>query len=419
MRANVVNLALALREYGLGDKPAAEVRQARLLNVVALAAGGFSALFTILYVALGPISFAKMYVFNIGCCSGYLLIVELNRRSTTLTAIWGCIVVTFIQLIGTSVILGTAAGSHFYFLAVPLVLALLVSDGDRLTLWSASCAALLTFAVMHNSDVKGLVDELPSVVRQVLQTANGACTVLLTLFVAFHFRNVMRRAEARLQRANQLSDNLLLSIFPSSIAERLKRSRDVVIAERHDNVTVIFADIVGFTARTAHMPPDQLIGELDQVFRKCDELAANHDIEKIKTIGDAYFAIAGLTPPDPDHALRMVKFALALRDLSTLLDKGIWPDLRFRVAIHSGPVIAGVIGRSKYAYDAWGETVNIASRLEGLCQPNEILISPATKAMIGNEVLFASPRQLDIRDVGSLEVYPVMALAGPSIHERH
>lgn len=127
-------------------------------------------------------------------------------------------------------------------------------------------------------------------------------------------------------------------------------SRDQIIAEQHENAVVIFADIVGFTARAKSLAAEDLVDKLDRIFSACDALADLRGIEKIKTIGDAYFAVAGLRSNDIDPIDRMMHFALDLNRLGSRM-KDVWPDLKFRIAVHNGPVVSGVIGKPRFAYD--------------------------------------------------------------------
>ena len=150
----------------------------------------------------------------------------------------------------------------------------------------------------------------------------------------------------------QKSENLLLNILPQSIAQRLKQSPET-IAEGFADVTVLFTDIVGFTQLSTEVPPEALVALLNQIFSAFDQLAEQHGLEKIKTIGDAYMAVCGLPDANPDHAQTSVRFALALHDS---IDKFNWEtghSLSLRIGLNSGPVVVGVIGLKKFIYDLW------------------------------------------------------------------
>jgi len=187
--------------------------------------------------------------------------------------------------------------------------------------------------------------------------------------------------ERLLEAEQRRSDSLLLNILPSGIAERLKAGEET-IADDCGAATVLFADLVGFTALSRQMPAKRLVGLLNDLYSRFDRLAEKHGVEKIKTIGDAYMAAAMAQGATARHAVSVANLALdmkeAFEDFRTIHDL----DLMIRIGIHSGPLVAGVIGERKFAYDLWGDTVNIASRMESQGLPDEIQISDATHALL-------------------------------------
>ena len=176
------------------------------------------------------------------------------------------------------------------------------------------------------------------------------------------------------ERALADSDRLLLNVLPEPVAQRLKRS-DEIIADRFAAVTVLFADLVGFTRLSERLDPAELVAVLDRVFAGWDGLAARHGVEKIKTIGDAYMVAAGLPTPRADHAEAIADMALAMGPELTRCAAQSGEELAVRIGIDTGPVVAGVIGRSKFIYDLWGDTVNTASRMESHGLPGAIQVS--------------------------------------------
>jgi adenylate cyclase len=170
------------------------------------------------------------------------------------------------------------------------------------------------------------------------------------------------------------SEKLLLNIMPEKIATRLKRN-EKNIADRFEKVSIIFIDIVGFTTYSKGTEPEEIVSALNDIFTRFDLLSIKHGLEKIKTIGDCYMAVAGLPEPNEKHALATAKFALEAKDL---MHNYVTPDghkLLFRIGIDTGPVVAGVIGESKFSYDLWGDAVNMASRMESTGLPNEIQVT--------------------------------------------
>jgi adenylate cyclase len=193
----------------------------------------------------------------------------------------------------------------------------------------------------------------------------------------------LEEANAELARERERADRLLNAILPRPIAEQLKASPRV-IAEWHPAVTVLFADLCGFTELAGRQEPQQLVALLDEIFATFDHLASAQGIEKIKTIGDAWMAAAGLPEPRSDHATAMAGLAVDLLNDFARLAARRGLAIRLRVGIHSGPVVAGVIGRDRFAYDLWGDTVNLASRMEAHGEPGRIHLSAATAALVGD-----------------------------------
>jgi guanylate cyclase len=207
-----------------------------------------------------------------------------------------------------------------------------------------------------------------------------------------------------LDKERERSERLLLNILPAPIAERLKASEDA-IAEHSDGVTVVFADIVGFTPLSASKSPQALVELLNRIFSEFDALADAHGLEKIKTIGDAYMAVAGLPEPWPDHAPRAARMALAMLDVTTRVAAETGEKLALRIGLHSGPVVAGVIGRRKFTYDLWGDTVNTASRMESHGVPGSIHCSEATATLLRGAFQLQARGAMEIKGKGEMRTF--------------
>ena len=179
------------------------------------------------------------------------------------------------------------------------------------------------------------------------------------------------------EREHALSERLLLNVLPEPVAQRLKR-HEGVIADRFEEATVLFADIADFTPMSAGLPPEEVVELLNAVFSDFDRLAEEHGLEKIKTIGDAYMVAGGIPTPRPDHCRAIAEMALAMVAITGLHGDGV----RLRVGIDTGPVVAGVIGRRKFIYDLWGDTVNTASRMESHGIPGEIQVTARVVAAL-------------------------------------
>ena len=200
------------------------------------------------------------------------------------------------------------------------------------------------------------------------------------------------------------SENLLLNILPGPVATRLKDGEQV-IADNFDSVSVLFADLVGFTTFSKQSSPKNLVILLNRIFTGFDEAAEMFDMEKIKTIGDAYMAAAGLPQPNETHAQSSVLFGKEmLRRLAKVRDEtGVQLDMR--IGIHSGPVTAGIIGKNKFIYDLWGDTVNVASRMESQGEPGRIQITNVTADMLDDEFPLEERGQLNVKGRGLMTTF--------------
>jgi adenylate cyclase len=211
----------------------------------------------------------------------------------------------------------------------------------------------------------------------------------------------LERANVELARERERSERLLHVVLPRAIAERLKAGPGV-IADVHPAVTVLFADMSGFTELTARSAPGDIVALLDEIFGCFDDLAAAHGVEKIKTIGDAWMAGAGLPEPRADHAVVMAALALDLMAGFEALAARRGLATRLRVGIHSGPVVAGVIGRDRYAYDVWGDTVNLASRMESHGEPGRIHLSAETAALLDDSFAVVDRGEITVKGKGTI-----------------
>jgi adenylate cyclase len=238
------------------------------------------------------------------------------------------------------------------------------------------------------------------------------------------FARLLFLRERDVDRERERGDALLRNILPASVVGRLKMREPGVedgrIAERYAEATVLFADLVGFTERAAVMDPDELIVALDDVFGGWDRLADRFGLEKIKTIGDAYMAAAGVPEPRGDHVEAAAEMAIAIRDT---MPSHRWPggaSMSVRIGIETGPVVAGVIGRRKFAYDIWGDTVNSASRLQTTAAPGTIQVPDGVYLPVRHAYVFSAPYEVDLKGKGPttarilLGRAPVPVAPGPS-----
>ena len=202
------------------------------------------------------------------------------------------------------------------------------------------------------------------------------------------------------------SENLLLNILPKEIAEELTAHPDSIIAKQYPNVTVLFTDIVGFTKISGEMSAKEVVTMLNKMFSMFDERAKREGIEKIKTIGDAYMAATGLTQEgNNDGAAKMIRFARGLLEDVRTFNESSNAKLLIRLGINSGPLVAGVIGKTKFIYDIWGDTVNVASRMESTGLPMKIHVTENIKAQTSSLFQYSEHTEIDVKGKGMMKTY--------------
>jgi class 3 adenylate cyclase len=222
-------------------------------------------------------------------------------------------------------------------------------------------------------------------------------------------RDMERAYMAEIQTERAKSEHLLLNILPKAVSERLKSGEKTIVND-FAQATVLFADIVGFTRIAAENPAVDTVNLLNEIFSAFDQLLDKTGVEKIKTIGDSYMVVSGVPIPQSDHALRAARMALGI--LQTLHDFNTRHSFNWsiRIGMHSGPLVAGIIGSKKFAYDLWGDTVNIASRLESQGEPDVIQISAATADLLRPYCELSPRGQIDLKNRGRMMTYQVLRL---------
>ena len=236
----------------------------------------------------------------------------------------------------------------------------------------------------------------------------GSHLVYATVLFAF---SEAARAEDALELEHRRSERLLDNILPGTIAQRLKAKPDRMIADGLATVTILFADVVDFTPRAGRLPAAETVNFLNRIFSAFDDLAARHELEKIKTVGDAYMVAGGLPDPQADHVAACAQMALDMMEAVRLIGAQTGETIQLRIGLHCGPVVAGVIGTRKYAYDVWGDTVNIAARLEEYSLPGRIQTSGTVADMLRNRFLFEHRGTVDMKGVGETDCWFLCAPA--------
>ena len=219
---------------------------------------------------------------------------------------------------------------------------------------------------------------------------------------------VFTSQQKKIEQERKKSERLLLNILPGAIAEKLKESNEQ-IADKFDEVTILFADIVGFTALSARIDASELVDFLNTIFSKFDEISDKYGLEKIKTIGDAYMVAGGVPTPGPGYCEAAANMALemidAMKDIIRNIPNEQYSSLDIRIGIHFGNVVAGIIGKNKFSYDVWGDTVNMASRMESLSLPGKIQVSEEVYKKLHASYKFENRGDIDIKGKGKKPTY--------------
>jgi class 3 adenylate cyclase len=316
------------------------------------------------------------------------------------------------SLSGIALLLLAEQALYFGRLAVPAVMlaALFAFVALRLRFIAAAAAVIpylalyVVLAIDTFAEFRGL--DFFLVGAAVVASIVGAYTLEIAQRRVFAQQRTIavQKAEIELERAK--SDRLLLAVLPASIALRLRDDLGV-IADQADEVTVIFADLVNFTPLAEQIPPEELVDLLDSVFSQFDDTTVELGLEKIKTMGDAYMAAGGLPEPLDDHAVRAIRLGFSMLEVVEKEAVKRSLPLALRVGIHTGPVVAGVIGKQRFSYDLWGDAVNIASRMESHGVPGAIQVSAATKELVEAQFPCLLHKELEVKGHGTMGVYLV------------
>lgn len=310
-------------------------------------------------------------------------------------------------LTSTLLLLGTAMGQVADFpteyLRTSCTVTLLGAVG-LLRLRMHAVLAMTAVYVVVCLSLPGALGGVDTLARHVAPTFGLASIAVLIGYSLEKLRRTDYLRQQEVEQEQARSDELLHNVLPVTIAQRL-RTEPGAIADSAPEVSVLFSDIVGFTPVSEALTPEELVQLLDTMFREFDELCERRGIEKIKTVGDAYMAVAGLPVPDADHAASLAELALDMQRTLARLSPS-WPSpIAMRIGIASGPVVAGVIGRRKFTYDLWGDTVNTASRMESHGRPHRIQVSASTHALLESRYAFSDPQTIEVKGKGPMTTY--------------
>lgn len=361
-----------LARYGTDGYPEPVRRRLMIMNVAAYLIAGLTLIYTVEQVALDFETWRPVIVINLGLIAAALAVPFLHRFHE-LAGPLTLAVAENVGLFALTYLLGRESGLHMQFFAGIAGYFVILGLG-RLRLIVVLIAVgfvLHMIAWMLFTQERAPLKVEPSDLAEAYITAVVSTSAVVAVVVFYAFR----LAEA----AQAETDALLHNILPAPIVDRLKAAPSAVIADEFAEASVLFADLKGFVPLAKRLGPARTVELLNTVVSAFDQLAVRYGVEKIKTIGDAYMVAAGVPEPADDHAERTANMGLAMLMEIKRVSAEQDIELALRIGIATGPVLAGVIGAKRLTYDVWGDTVNLASRLEGQSQPNRILVSLATK----------------------------------------
>lgn len=348
---------------------------------------------------------------NVGSAAVFLITPKLARFGK-LVAPLAFVAAAYLSLSLLIWAVGTGSGLQFYFLAAAAIAVLIL--GVEHVVLAAVVAAVGAGLVIG---LEFLVPEDAGIQPHWLTTVGFITTVISVAFISVAAVWValreMARAEAALEAEFQRSEALLTNILPVEVADRLKQPDHDVIADRYDDASVLFADIVGFTAFTAVTSPDGLVRYLDRLYTAFDELVDKYGLEKIKTTGDSYMVVSGVPEPRADHLAALADFALDMAAAVTRIDTPSGRPLRIRIGLADGPVVAGVIGSRRFFYDVWGDAVNVAARMESTGAAGRIQVPHNVYDRLRDAFIFEPRGEVEVKGKGPMRTWYLQGRSAP------
>lgn len=388
-------------------KDSAELKHILLVNSLTLFLTGFFVLnlFQMLFFSYSTVGtiFTFFYVLFLP------LTIVLNSMGKFTLARFYLLVISFIYITFITFMMGNTGRGHFYYLTEIFTVFFIFPSYQLRRIYAIAIFLFLVFLIFEivHSQIKPLAVLEPRMVKMQLIVANFVFASLLLGF-SFYVFSVFRKAELTAQLEHEKSEKLLQNILPLSVIEKLRENPDS-IAENFEECTVLFSDIVGFTEMSRKMSAYSLVSLLNEIFSTFDDLAEKHKLEKIKTIGDAYMVVGGLPEPDPNHAENVANFALEMLTIVQEIRNKIDIPIELRIGIHSGNAVAGVIGKKKFIYDLWGDSVNTASRMESHGLPGQIQVSESTYNRLKDKFSFKERGMVNVKGIGRVKSYFLLA----------
>ena len=386
-----------------------EQKNVLLLNTLSVLITVFTVIVTGVSVYILPSEMSAFGRLALGYAVLLPLVLLLNGKGLRTLARLFFVVSGLLFMGGMSYWMGKGANFHFYLFSVAIVTFYIFPPRQRPLMYLFSLLAMIQLVVLHIY----LLDPSPyfpleADTLHLIGVVNLAATAFLVMSLSAYISRVYEVAETYLHLERSKSEKLLLNILPASIVEKLRESPET-IAERFEECTILFSDIVGFTEMSHTMSPVDLVALLNRIFSEFDDLAEKHGLEKIKTIGDAYMVVGGLPEPSQEHAERVARFALDMLDVVRRYREKENMPLEIRIGMASGDAVAGVIGKKKFVYDLWGKSVNTASRMESSGVPGKVQVTEKTYALLREKFHLEKRGLVELKGMGEVISYLLLA----------
>jgi adenylate cyclase len=373
-------------------------RRLMILNVFAYLIILTTVIFALQYGLTKGAEYRPLVLINL-CIALVVAFVPFAHRFSEIAGGLLIVVTEYVALTGIASYLGREGGTALLFV-IGAAAPFFVFGLERIRL---AVAVVVIGLILHlyvwfsYPPGSALIPPNPRILNDLYTQSAITAFGLIAVTVWYAFRLV--------ENAKGETDRLLRNILPEKIVERLKTKPDTLIADTFDSASILFSDISGFVPLARSLGAAKVVDLLNTIVREFDALATKHGVEKIKTIGDAYMAAAGVPEPAADHTERVARLGLDMLAFIEKLRRETGIDIAIRIGIASGPVMAGVIGTHKFSYDVWGDTVNLASRLESRSVPGRILICPACRQRLEHAFTFESRGAIEIKGVGMQETF--------------
>jgi adenylate cyclase len=388
------------------------VRRQRCVNVAAIVIAATALSHLVINSFHDLRALVPVNIENVCMLAAMLLVHRLHRFGANV----GGVALVLMVLLGHIFVVwsfGLASELQVYFTLGGAMLLFFGVQNWRLFLSLFALYLLMLVVALNFAPVEGLAVPQDREFRELLSSQALINTMAINAAILFYALTALHRAEVELNDAHERSEALIATVMPPSIAARLKAGREQRIADRIDQLSVMFADLAGFTEAARTLAPEQVVDFLDAFVRGLDALCERHRIEKIKTIGDSYMAAAGFRGDPAEGATAIGRFALATLDAVERAPPLGGRRLALRIGIHSGPATAGVIGDTRFSYDVWGDAVNVASRMESHGVPGRIHVSEAFRDRTADAFTFEARGATEIKSIGATKTFFLLAARMP------